>query len=430
MATKIKEILSREVLDSRGFPTIEVDVLLDSGVISRAAVPSGVEALPYSAIELRDKDPDRYNGYGVLNCVEIINNTVSKAIVGKDAEDQEEIDKILTDLDGTQNKSNLGANTLLGVSLACARAVAIAKSVPFYQHISRSDSSALLPVPMINILDGGTHASNNLDFQEFLIVPAGAPNFSEAIRYGVEVHHELQEVILEKGYHAGVGDEGGFAPDLQNHEEAFNLLIKAIERAGYIPGEDIYFALDVAADNFFEGSSYTIKNEDIVDAKASDIIDYYESIAKKYPIISIEDGLAADDWKAWRELVDRLGHKLQLVGDHLFCSNQTRLALGIQQKIANSIIIKPNQIGTLSEILDLINQAKEGGLTQIVSHRHGETCDPFIASLSVACNTGQIKAGSVCRSERVAKYNELMRIETELGELARWIGVNAFPRGI
>lgn len=429
MTTKIKEIHAREILDSRGYPTVEVDVLLDSGTMSRAAVPSGAEILPYAAMELRDKDLERYGGFGVRQSVDNINDQISKALINKDAQEQDQVDKILLDLDGTQNKSNLGANTLLGVSIACAKAVSIAKGVPLYQHISKSDSSTLLPVPMINVIDGGSHAPNNLDFQEFMIVPAGAPSFCEAIRYGAEVYHEFQDILFEKGYHAGVGDEGGFAPDLQNHEEALNLLLSAIERAGYEPGKDIYLALDVAADSLFEGSSYTIKTEDLVNVDANEIIDYYERIAQKYPIISIEDGLAADDWKAWRELQDRLGHKLQLVGDRLFCSNTTRLALGIQQKIANSIIIKPNQVGTLTEILSLINQAREGGLTQIVSHRHGETCDPFIASLSVACNTGLIKAGSICRSERVSKYNELLRIEEELGDQARWIGINAFPRG-
>ena len=429
MNTKIQSLLAREVLNSRGYPTLEVDLLLYNGTMSRAAVPSGQDRLPYGAMELRDEDPERYDGQGVLTAVENINDTIAKALLNKDAEDQGAIDRLLVDIDGTQNKRNLGANAILGVSLACARAVAIAKGVPLYQHISRSDNSTLLPVPMINILDGGLHATNNLEFQEFLIIPAGAPNFCEAVRYGAEVFHKLRSVILEKGYHAGVGDEGGFAPDLQNHEEALTLLLLAIEKAGYEPGKDIYLALDVAADNLFENDVYTVKNEDISEGTSSEMIDYYEMLVDRYPIISIEDGLAADDWKGWREFNDRLGHRLQLVGDSLFCSNSARLTMGIQQKIANSMLIKPNQIGTVTEICKLISQAREGGLTQILSHRHGETCDPFLASLAVACNTGLIKPGSICRSERVSKYNELIRIEQELGDLARWIGINAFPRG-
>ena len=429
MNTNIQSILAREVLNSRGYPTIEVDLLLHSGTMSRAAVPSGQDHLPYGAMELRDDDPERYEGQGVLTAVDNINNTIAKALVNKDAENQEGIDRLLTELDGTQNRSNLGANAILGVSLACARAVAIAKEVPLYQHISRSDSCTLLPVPMMSFLDGGQHAANNLEFQEFIIIPDGAPNFREAVRYGAEVFHQLRSVILEKGYHAGVGDEGGFAPDLQNHEEALTLLLLAIEKAGYEPGKDIHLALDVAADNLYENGAYTVKNEDLFDVSASDMIDFYEKLANRYPIISIEDGLAADDWKGWREFNDRLGHRLQLVGDSLFCSNSARLTMGIQQKIANSMLIKPNQVGTLTEICKLISQAREGGLTQILSHRHGETCDPFLASLAVACKTGLIKPGSICRSERVSKLNELIRIEQELGDQARWIGINAFPRG-
>lgn len=429
VSTKIQTLHAREVLDSRGYPTVEVDLLLESGVMSRSAVPSGLEPLPYAALELRDKDSERFGGNGVLQAVSNINTLIAPALDGKDAEAQEEIDRLLCELDGTQNKANLGANALMGVSIAVARAVAIAKGVPLYQHISRSDNATLLPVPMINTLDGGNHAPNNLDFQEFLIVPAGAPNFTEAIRYAAEVFHALRAVLEEKGYKAGVGDEGGFAPDLQNNEEAFSLLLTAIEQAGYRPGEDIFLALDIAADNHFEGSTYTIANEDLLDVDAEEMIAFYERIAERYPIIAIEDGLAADDWAGWRKINDRLGHKLQLVGDHLFCSNADRLTMGIQQKIANAILIKPNQVGTLTQVCKLIAQAREGGLTQILSHRHGETCDPFLASLAVSCNTGILKAGGMCRSERVSKYNELIRIEEELGELARWIGLNAFSRG-
>ena len=429
MPEPIQTLIAREVLDSRGYPTLEVDLLLASGVMTRAAVPTGSDATPYGAVERLDKDPNRYGGRGVLGPVETINTDIAKALAGKDADDQEMIDQILIELDDSLNKSRLGANTLLVVSIACARAAAIAKGTPLYQHISRSDSSTLLPVPMINILDGGSHASNNLEFQEFLIVPAGAPNLREAVRYGAEVFHELRTVILDKGYHAGVGDEGGFAPDLQNHEEALTLLLLAIERAGYEPGKDIHLALDVAADNLFHNGLYSIANEDLVDVKADQFIDFYERLADRYPIISIEDGLAADDWEGWRKLKARLGHRIQIVGDHLFCSDRRRMTMGIQQGIANSILVKPNQVGTLTEICQLIAQAREGGLTQIFSHRHGETCDPFLASLAVACNTGLIKPGSMCRSERLSKYNELMRIEQELGEQARWIGINAFPRG-
>ena len=430
MKTTIKSVKAREVLDSRGFPTIEVDLLLESGVMTRAAVANGYDEAPYGSVSVRDNDPDRYHGRGVLQAAKAINETIGPALIGKDTEAQEEIDQFLVDLDGTQNKRNLGANVILVLSLASARACAIAKNVPFYQHITRSDSATLLPVPLINILDGGHHADNNLDFQEFLIVPAGAPSFREALRYGAEVSFALKEVILDKGYHAGVGDEGGFAPDLQNHEEALKMLLAAIERAGFEPGSDIYLALDVAADNLVSNGRYTLQNENLVDAESSAVIDFYEGLVDRYPIISIEDGLAADDWEGWRSLSERLGHRLQLVGDHLFYSDLARLSLGIRRGIANSILVKPNQIGTLTEICRLIHEAREGGLTQIISHRHGETCDPFLASLAVACNTGQIKAGATCRSERLSKYNELLRIEQELGEQARWIGINAFPRGV
>lgn len=429
MSTKIKEIRAREVLDSRGYPTVEVDMVLSSGIRTRAAVPSGGVNPTYGAVELRDGDPHRYFGQGVLNAVANINEILSKALIGIDAEDQTKIDQLLIGLDLTGNKSGLGANSILCISIACARAVAIAKGVPLYQHITRSDNATLLPVPMINIFDGGSHAQNNLDFQEFMIVPAGASNFREALRMGAEVFYQVKQVILDQGYSAGVGDEGGFAPDLQNMEAAMTLLLTAIEKTGYIAGEDIYFALDVAADNLYQDGFYTIKNENMIRVSADEVISFYENLVNRYPIISIEDGLAPDDWASWVKLNERLGNRIQIVGDKLFSGVSRRLADGIEWKVANAILVKPNQVGTLTEILSLIEQARQGSLTQILSCRSGETCDPFLASLAVACNTGLIKPGSVCRSERLSKYNELLRIEQELGQQARWIGINAFTRG-
>jgi enolase 1/2/3 len=408
---------------------VEVDLILMSGVIARAAVPSGDDTLPYGAIELRDGEFDRYSGKGVRRAVKNVNEIIGPALMNKDVENQAEIDAIMVELDGTDDLSRLGANAVFGVSMASARCEALAKGVPLYQSISRTDSATLLPVPMINALDGGSHASNNLDFKEFMIVPAGATSFSEAVRYGAEVFRALRKVILDEGYHAGVGDEGGFAPDLQNHEEAFRLLLAAIESAGYEPGKQIYLAFDAAANELCDDGRYTIRNEGLEQVDSEKVIDFYEMLADRYPIISIEDGLAADDWEGWKRLNQRLGHRMQLVGDHLFSSSPKRLSDGIEFGLANSVLIKPNQLGTVTDVCRFAAQAREGKLSQVLSHRAGETCDPFLASLAVACSIGIVKFGAMCRSERLSKYNELLRIEEELDEQARWIGLNAFPRG-
>ncbi|NLH50486.1 MAG: phosphopyruvate hydratase [Myxococcales bacterium] len=425
---KITRILAREILDSRGNPTVEVDLWTDTGVMARAAVPSGASTGVHEALELRDGDKGRYLGKGVLKAVNNVNEIIAKAVVGQSVSDQAALDKLMIDLDGTPNKGNLGANAILGVSLAAARAAAQVAGVPLYQSIAHSDSATLLPVPMMNILNGGAHAANNVDVQEFMIVPAGAPCYREALRYGAEVFHTLKKVLTEKGYATGVGDEGGFAPNCTSNEEALQLVVKAIEKAGYKPGVDVFIALDVAASGMFEDGAYSLPAEKMLKVSAADVINLYKGWIAKYPIISIEDGLAEDDWAGWKQLTVELGHKVQLVGDDLFVTNPTRLKRGIDEKITNSILIKLNQIGTLTETLDVINMAREAGFTQVVSHRSGETSDTFLATLAVACSTGQLKTGSASRSERLAKYNELLRIEEELGSQARWIGKNVFPR--
>ncbi len=427
---KITRIVAREILDSRGNPTVEVDLTLDNGVTANSGVPSGASTGKHEAVELRDGDKGRYGGKGVLRAVNNVNEIIAKALVGKPVEDQEALDKLLIDLDGTPNKGKLGANAILGVSLAAARAAALTAKAPLYQSIAKSDNATLLPVPMMNILNGGAHATNNVDIQEFMVVPAGAPTYREGLRYGVEVFHALKSLLKAKGYATGVGDEGGYAPNCASNEEALQLIVQAIEKAGYQPGKQIFLALDVAASGLHndEDNTYSFPAEGMNHVSAKDVIAFYQKLVDRYPIISIEDGLAEDDWDGWELLTQSLGRKVQLVGDDLFVTNPNRLKTGIERKIANSILIKLNQIGTLTETLQVINLAREAGYTQVISHRSGETCDPFMATMTVACNTGQIKTGSPCRSERLAKYNELLRIEEELGPLARWIGLNAFPR--
>jgi len=424
----IKRIHAREILDSRGNPTVEVDLWTDSGLLTRAAVPSGASTGAHEALELRDGDKGRYGGKGVLKAVSHVNEIIAKALIGKPVEDQTAIDRLMIELDGTPNKGKLGANAILGVSLAAARAAAETAGVPLYQSISRSDAATLLPVPMMNILNGGSHATNNVDVQEFMIVPAGAPSYREALRYGAEIFHTLKKVLVDKGYSTGVGDEGGFAPNCASNEEALQLVVQAIEKAGYRPGQDVFIALDVAASECYQEGAYHFPAENLKGVGVDPVIEMYKGWLAKYPIISIEDGLAEDDWAGWKTLTQALGNKIQLVGDDIFVTNPLRFQKGIEQSIANSILIKLNQIGTLTETLDVIQMARDAGYTQVVSHRSGETCDPFLAVLAVAANTGQIKTGSASRSERLAKYNELLRIEVELGEQARWIGINAFHR--
>jgi enolase 1/2/3 len=422
--SEIFAIYGREILDSRGNPTVEVDVQLESDVIGRAAVPSGASTGEHEAVELRDNDANRYLGKGVLKAVENINEIIAPALIGMNSEDQTEIDRVLRELDGTSNKGKLGANAILGVSLACARASAEELGMPLYRYIGGTNA-CLLPVPMSNIINGGSHADNNVDLQEFMIMPLGASSFRDALRMNAEVFHALRTYLKKEGHNTGVGDEGGFAPDLDSNEEALQVIMKAIEIAGYRPGEDIYIALDPAASEFFENGKYNLKAEDRI-LTSEEMVDYYVDLVDKYPIISIEDGLAEDDWKGWKLMNEKLGKKIQIMGDDLFVTNVERLKMGIEQDCANSILIKLNQIGTLSETLDTINLAKTHNFTNVISHRSGETSDTFIADLAVAVNAGQIKTGSLCRSERIAKYNQLLRIEEELGENARYIGKEVF----
>lgn len=425
---KIRHITAREILDSRGNPTVAASVVLDDGTSAGAAVPSGASTGSHEAVELRDGDKSRYLGKGVLKAVANVNDRIAPRLKGADAAAQGEIDRMMIELDGTPNKGALGANAILAVSMAVARAHAASTGVELFQSITRSDEATLLPVPMMNVINGGQHATNNVDIQEFMLVPAGAPSFGEALRYGAEIFHHLKKVLMEKGYATGVGDEGGFAPDCKSNEEPLQLMMTAIERAGYQPGVDVFFALDAAASEFYKDGAYMLEAQGMRGASAAEVVAFYEHLVNNYPILSIEDGLHEDDWDGWRLLTDRLGARIQLVGDDLFVTNPVRLKEGIDKKIANSILIKLNQIGTVTETLDVIRMARENSYTQVVSHRSGETCDTFLASLAVACNTGQIKTGSLSRSERLAKYNELLRVEGVLGERARWIGLNAFPR--
>ena len=421
----IAQVHAREVLDSRGNPTVEAEVALESSAMGRAAVPSGASTGENEAVELRDGDKFRYLGKGVRLAVENINKTIANAIVGKDAFDQAEIDQTMIDLDDTPNKSKLGANAILAVSLATARAAVAELEIPLYRHIGGTNARTL-PVPLMNIINGGAHADNNVDFQEFMIVPAGAPSFSEALRWGAEVFHTLKGVLKKRGYSTSVGDEGGFAPSLKSNDEAIEAILEAINAAGYTPGEQIAIALDPASSEFYEEGQYVFKKSDGRRLDSEDMVQFWVAWARQYPIISIEDGLAENDWIGWATLTEELGDTVQLVGDDLFVTNTQYLERGTEEIVANSILIKVNQIGTLTETLDAIELAKTNNYTAVISHRSGETEDSFIADLAVATNAGQIKTGSASRTDRIAKYNQLLRIEEELGAMARYNGFASF----
>ncbi len=425
MSTTIVDIQAREILDSRGNPTIEVDVYLESGAMGRAAVPSGASTGENEALELRDGDAGRYFGRGVLKAVENVNNIIADELEGWDALDQVGIDRFLIQLDGTPNKSRLGANAILGVSLAVAKASANHLGIPLYRYIGGVNAK-VLPVPLMNILNGGRHADNNVDIQEFMIAPVGAPSFSEALRIGVEVFHSLKSVLKSKGYNTAVGDEGGFAPNLRSNVEAIEVILEAIEKAGYKAGVDVYLALDCAASEFYQDGKYVFFKSDKSEKTSEQMIKFYEELVRQYPIVSIEDGMSEHDWEGWEMLTQALGDKVQLVGDDIFVTNIDIFSKGIERGIANSILIKLNQIGTLTETLDCIELAKKNGYTAIVSHRSGETEDTTIADLVVATNAGQIKTGSASRTDRIAKYNQLLRIEEELGEDAVFAGKEVF----
>lgn len=420
----IVDIHGREVLDSRGNPTVEAEVYLASGVMGRAMVPSGASTGEHEAVELRDGDKGRYLGKGVSKAVENINTEIVDALEEMDAQDQRALDQAMIELDGTENKGRLGANAMLAVSMAAARAVATLHEVPLYRYLGGVNAS-VLPVPMMNILNGGAHADNNVDFQEFMVMPVGAPSFNEALRWGVEVFHTLKGVLKKRGYNTAVGDEGGFAPSLKSNVEAIELVIEAIQSAGYKPGEQIAIALDPASSEFYSDGNYVFKKSDKSKLSSEQMVQYWTDWANKYPIVSIEDGLAEDDWKGWKMLTDSVGSKIQLVGDDLFVTNTKRLQEGIDKKTANSILIKVNQIGTVSETIDAIELARRNGYTSVISHRSGETEDTFIADLAVATGAGQIKTGSASRTDRIAKYNQLLRIEEELGDAARFLGIRA-----
>lgn len=422
--THIEEISAMEILDSRGNPTVEVTVVLSNGAAGRAAVPSGASTGSFEAVELRDKDPKRYGGKGVLTAINHIHETISKSLLGANAAEQALIDQELIKIDGTDNKSAIGANATLGVSLAVAKAAANSVGMPLFRYIG-GVSASTLPVPLMNILNGGKHAQDGVDLQEFMIAPAGAASFSEALQWGVETYHALKAVLHKKSLSTGVGDEGGFAPSLKANEEALELIVQAIEKAGFKPGQDISLALDPASTEFFENGKYNLATEN-KSLTSEEMVDYYEKLAADYPIISIEDGLAEEDWDGWKVLTERIGDKVQLVGDDLFVTNTKRLKRGIEGGIGNSILIKPNQIGTLSETIEAINMASENGYTSVLSHRSGETEDATIADLAVAMSTGQIKTGAPCRSERTAKYNQLLRIERDLGSSAVFKGYKSF----
>lgn len=426
--TTIVDVFGREILDSRGNPTVEVDVVLESGILGRAAVPSGASTGEHEAVELRDGDKERYMGKGVLDAVKNINDIIAEAVIGEDATDQVMIDRIMLDLDGTPNKSKLGANAILGVSLAVCKAAAEALGLPLYRYIGGTNAK-VLPVPMMNILNGGSHADNNVDLQEFMVMPAGAECFAEALRMGAEVFHNLKSVLKARNYNTSVGDEGGFAPDLKSNEEALQVIMEAIEKAGYKAGKEIFIALDPASSEFFdtEKNKYILASEN-KELTPSQMVDYYAKLVKTYPIISIEDGMAEDDWDGWKEMTDKLGNDIQIVGDDLFVTNTERLKRGIDTGVANSILIKLNQIGTLTETLDAIEMAKTAGYTAVVSHRSGETEDNTISDVVVAVNAGQIKTGSACRTDRICKYNQLLRIEEELGEVAGFAGMSVVKK--
>jgi len=421
--TEIIDIHARQILDSRGNPTVEVDVTLEDGSMGRAAVPSGASTGAHEAVELRDGDKKIYLGKGVLKAVEAVNGEISDALIGLEAEDQIAIDDAMIALDGTPNKARLGANAILGVSLAVAKAAADASTLPLYRYVGGT-SARVLPVPMMNIVNGGAHADNPIDFQEFMIMPVGAPNFSEALRMGAEIFHTLKGALKKAGHNTNVGDEGGFAPNLPSAEAALDFCMKAIETAGYKPGKDIYLAMDCAATEFFKNGAYHYEGEGKTRSIAEQA-DYLAKLVDAYPIVSIEDGLSEDDWEGWKLVTDKIGHKCQLVGDDLFVTNVTRLSQGISKGVANSILVKVNQIGSLTETVAAVDMAHRAGYTSVMSHRSGETEDSTIADLAVALNCGQIKTGSLARSDRLAKYNQLLRIEEDLGLMARYAGRNA-----
>jgi enolase len=421
----IVDIVGREILDSRGNPTVECDVLLESGTMGRAAVPSGASTGSREAIELRDGDKRRYGGKGVLKAVEHVNSEISEAVLGLDASEQAFLDKTLIDLDGTDNKSRLGANATLAVSMAVARAAAEESGLPLYRYFGGS-AAMTMPVPMMNVINGGEHANNNLDLQELMIIPVGAPSFREAMRWGAETFHALKKILHDKGLSTAVGDEGGFAPSLANHEAAIQMILEAIDKAGYTPGEQIAIGLDCAASEFYKDGQYVLEGEGGLKLSAPAWTDMLASWVDKYPIISIEDGMHEGDWDGWKHLTERLGSKVQLVGDDLFVTNTKILKQGIEQRVANSILIKINQIGTLSETFAAIEMAKRAGYTAVISHRSGETEDSTIADIAVGTNAGQIKTGSMSRSDRMAKYNQLLRIEEDLGDIAYYPGRSAF----
>ncbi len=429
--TKIKSVHAREVLDSRGNPTVEVDVELECGALGRAIVPSGASTGAFEAVELRDNDKSRYLGKGTLTAVNNVNEIIAKEVLGMDATEQEKIDELMINLDGTLNKAKLGANAILGVSMAVMRAAAVAQGVDVFEYIGDGEG-VTLPVPMMNILNGGKHADNSVNIQEFMIMPVGAPNFKEALRWCAEVFHNLKAVLKAKGYSTAVGDEGGFAPNLKKDEEALEYIVEAITKAGYTPGKDFKIAIDAAATEMYdeakkigeEGKYYFWKAKELY--TVDEMVDFWANLAEKYPIISLEDGLSEEDWEGWSKLTERLGNKIQLVGDDLFVTNVERLARGIEKKVANSILIKVNQIGTITETLAAIKLANENGMTAVVSHRSGETEDTTIADLVVALNAGQIKTGAPSRTDRVCKYNQLLRIEEKLQDKAKYLGEDAF----
>ena len=422
--SEIVAVHGREILDSRGNPTVEADVYLNCGTMGRAAVPSGASTGEHEAVELRDQE-DRYLGKGVRQAVNNVNTLISEELMGKSVYDQASIDRRMIELDGTTNKGKLGANAILGVSLAVAKAAANRLGIPLYRYIGGANAKEL-PLPMMNILNGGSHADNNVDLQEFMIMPAGAGNFSQALQMGTEIFHHLKAVLKAKNYNTAVGDEGGFAPDLRSNEEALQVIIEAIEKAKYTPGDDVLIALDPASSEFYRDGIYLLEAESKPEKSPEEMVQFYADLCQKYPIISIEDGMAEDDWEGWKLLTENVGDKVQLVGDDLFVTNTERLGMGIERQIGNSILVKVNQIGTLTETLDAIELAKRNNYTAVISHRSGETEDTTISDIAVATNAGQIKTGSLCRTDRICKYNQLLRIEEELGDLATFNGRNVF----
>jgi enolase len=425
--SEIIDVLAREILDSRGNPTVEVEVALESGAWGRAAVPSGASTGRREALELRDTRKKRYLGKGVYKAVDNVNNVIGPEVIGLEASDQSYVDRLMIELDGTENKGRLGANAILGVSLAVARAAAEESDLPLYQYLGGVNARTL-PVPMMNVINGGAHADNNIDIQEFMIIPAGAPSFAEALRMGAEIFHHLKATLKKKGLTTSVGDEGGFAPDLPSNEAALDVILEAVKKAGYRAGKELFLGLDAASSEFSpRAGSYLLKAEKKSRRSSAEMVEYYRGLARKYPIVSIEDGLAENDWKGWAHMTAELGDGLQLVGDDIFVTNTAILERGIREGVANSILIKLNQIGTLTETIEAVERARQAGYSSVISHRSGETEDTTIADLAVALGAGQIKTGSICRSDRIAKYNQLLRIEEELGEVALYPGLSCFP---